>query len=192
MKKPAYYIINGITLYRVLAAPFLGLLILLDRGDLFKWLLALSFLTDAIDGFLARRFKVTSVFGARLDSIGDDLTVLVGIIGMIVFKPDLLRDNITMVVMLLALFAIQVTLALVRYGKLTTFHTYLAKLAAVLQGCFLILFFFLPQPVYPLFYAAIIVTALQLIEESIIILVLKEPHSNVKGLYWVLKKKAPA
>lgn len=55
MKKTCYYIINGITLYRLLAAPVLVLLILTHQVNVFKWLLAVSFFTDLIDGWLARR-----------------------------------------------------------------------------------------------------------------------------------------
>ena len=58
MKKQSYYIINGITLYRVIAAPFLLYLVVTRQEDIFKWLLAFSFFTDAIDGFLARKYKV--------------------------------------------------------------------------------------------------------------------------------------
>ncbi len=72
MNKRIYYIVNGITFYRTLTAPLLVFLIIYKQMDWFKWLLTLSFLTDAIDGFLARKFKVTSIAGAKLDSIGDE------------------------------------------------------------------------------------------------------------------------
>lgn len=49
---------------------------------------AFLFYTDAIDGFLARRYRVTSLWGAKLDSIDDDLTVFVGLTGIMVFKPE--------------------------------------------------------------------------------------------------------
>ena len=87
MHKRTYYVVNAITLYRLLAAPFLGILILCQLWELFRWFLAISFLTDAVDGWLARRFKVASIFGAKLDSIADDLTTLVAFVGMIVFNP---------------------------------------------------------------------------------------------------------
>lgn len=187
MNKRIYYMVNGVTFYRTLAAPLLIFLIIYHQMDWFKWLLAVSFFTDAIDGYLARRFKVTSIAGAKLDSIGDDLTVLSGVIGMIVFKPDFLKQQISLLILLFSLFALQAVLALIKFGKMTSFHTYAAKIAAVLQGGFLILLFFLPNPLYGLFYAAILVTAFELIEEIIIILWLPEWRTNVKGMYWILK-----
>lgn len=188
MLKGSYYIVNGITLYRLLAAPFLVFLIMDHRLDLFKWMLAVSFFTDAIDGYLARRYKVTSIAGAKLDSIGDDLTILVAMIGIIVSKPEFIRQEIYLFILLLALFLLQATLAFVRYGKMTNFHTYMAKIAAVFQGIFLLLFFFMEPPVYLLFLSAVIITAIELAEEIILILILPEWEVNVKGLYWVIKR----
>src|SRR5687767_14581564 len=94
MQNRAYYIISGITWYRVITAPILVALLLFDRVDIFKWLLPVSFFTDAIDGFLARKFKVNSSFGARLDSIGDDLTVAAGVGGIFIWKPEFIKENL--------------------------------------------------------------------------------------------------
>ena len=56
---------------RLLTAPILLYLAWSGRSRLFLVLLALSLLSDALDGFLARRFNWTSEFGTRLDSWGD-------------------------------------------------------------------------------------------------------------------------
>lgn len=189
MVKQSYYLVNGITLYRLIAAPVLIWLILTRQPDVFKWLLAVSFFTDSIDGYLARKYKVVSVLGAKLDSIADDLTVVAGIIGLFVFKPAFIKEVYIWLILVFALFVIHVILALVRYGKPTSFHTYLAKTAAVCQGVFLILAFFVPAPLYPLFYIAALVTALDLVEEIVMILLLPDWEADIKGVYWVLKRR---
>ena len=71
---------------------------------------------------------------------------------------------------------------------MTNFHTLLAKTAALLQGVFLIFVFFTEQPSLILFYAATIVTMLELIEEIILVGMLPQWQANVKGIYWTLKK----
>lgn len=189
MHKQSYYIINGITIYRIVAAPLLAFLIIYGHKDVFKWMLAASFFTDAIDGFLARRYKVTSLLGAKLDSIGDDLTVAAGVAAMIVFYPDFFKSQLPVFFGLLLLFLTQVISAFARYGKMTTFHTYGAKVAALAQGVFLILLFFITEPSRTLFYIATAITAAELVEEIVIVLVLPRWRANVKGLYWVLKKR---
>lgn len=187
--KQAWYVINGITLYRIVAAPILLILIVTGQFDIFKWLLGISFFTDLIDGFLARKYKVASVLGTKLDSIGDDLTVLVGVIALFVTKMEFINEHRFIFILLLLLFLAQTTYAFIRYGKMTNFHTWLAKTAALLQGVFLLLAFFTDKPNPALFYAAAIITILELIEEIILVNLLPNWETNVKGIYWVLKKK---
>lgn len=189
MPGTSYYIINGITIYRIVASLILVFLIVTNRPEIFRWFLAVSFFTDAIDGFLARKFQVASVLGAKLDSIGDDLTVLLGAIGLFVFKYEFIKEQLPWLLLLLLLFIIQAGSALLKYKTFTSFHTYMAKLAAVAQGCFLILAFFLKEPSLFLFYLAITLTALDLIEETIIVYILPRPSQNVKGLYWVMREQ---
>lgn len=187
--KRAWYIINGITLYRIIAAPFLMVLIFLHEYDIFKWLLGVSFFTDLIDGYLARKYKVASILGTKLDSIGDDLTVLVAMTAFFILKLAFIKKHIIIFLILFGLFLIQTTYALIRYGKITSFHTYLAKMAALLQGVFLLLTFFTDEPNLFLFYAAAIITILELTEEIILVGLFQHWKANVKGIYWVLKNK---
>jgi len=187
MTKKSFYIVNTVTWWRVVMAPVLVVLAIVRLEDAFKWLLALSFLTDAIDGFLARKFHVTSRQGSRLDSLGDDLTVLAGIAGALIFRFDFVRQQLTIILLLGGLWLLQLILALVRYRRMTSFHTYIAKGAAVLQGLFLLSVFFFSSPPIWLFYIAAGATGLDLVEEIVMILMLKEWKADVKGLYDVLR-----
>lgn len=187
--KFSFLAVNGITGYRILAAPVLLLLVITGNYDVFKWLLALSFITDAIDGYLARRHHAVSVIGARLDSIGDDLTVGVAIIGMVKWNLAFILDKWLLVSILIALFIVQLLLALNRYGKMTAFHTYIAKTAAVIQAIFLLACFFFNPPSVFLFYVTVCITGAGLLEEIVLIFLLPDYRTNVKGLYWVLRER---
>jgi len=187
--KSSYYVINGITLYRIVAAPFLLILLFTEHYQMFKWLLAISFFTDLIDGYLARKYQVASILGTKLDSIGDDLTVLVAVIALFVTKPEFIRQQKLLFILLGVLFIVQITYAFIRYGKMTNFHTYLAKAAAVLQGVFLILVFFTDKPILPLFYIAAIITMVELIEETVLVSLLPEWRANVKGIFFLKNEK---
>jgi phosphatidylglycerophosphate synthase len=184
----SYYTINGITLYRLLSAPLLLFLAIFGKLELFRLLLALSFLTDAVDGHLSRIFKVSSVFGAKLDSIADDATVLVATVSLWIVRPDFIEKHWLAFVIVFTLFIAQTIVALIVYKKVTSFHTYLAKTAAVFQGIFFMMFFFNVEPVWLGFYAAAIVTAVELIEEIVLVFLLPEWTTDVKGLFWVMEK----
>ncbi|WP_158827843.1 CDP-alcohol phosphatidyltransferase family protein [Mucilaginibacter lacusdianchii] len=189
MRKRFFYIVNFITFYRMLAAPVLLYLIFTHQPGIFKWLLAISFFTDAIDGYLARKYQVVSSLGSTIDSIADDLTVLAAIVGIYIFKPDFLKQEIVLGSLLVILYLVQNAYAWLKYGKMTSFHTYTAKIAAVLQGIFLILFHFFNDPIVLLFYIAAIATLIDLVEEIALIFILPVWKTDVKGLYWVIKNK---
>lgn len=180
-------LVNFITFFRILAFPIFILLLIQGKYDYFKWLLVISFLTDALDGYLARKFNVSSILGSRLDSIGDDLTVLAAIIGLFFVHPQFLKDQWVVILFLFIIYLIQLVYALVRYRKMTSFHTLLAKVAAVFQGVFMCTMFFIEQPVYWLFYITVALTAIEIIEEIIMVGILPTWRENVKGIYWAMK-----
>ncbi len=69
---------NQITLARLLSVPLLMYLILSDSniGRIFAVVLFfLAAVSDAVDGYLARNFKQTSVFGQFADPIADKLLI---------------------------------------------------------------------------------------------------------------------
>ena len=189
MDNKYYYLVNSITLYRLVMAPLLIFLAFGGQFNLFKWLLAFSFLTDAFDGYLARRHNAVSVLGARVDSVADDLTIIAALTGVVAFRYGFLKEQAVLLLLLFLLYLFQLIAALVRYGKPTGFHTYLAKTAAVFQGIFLVLLFLFPEPFYILFYIALILTALDLLEEIILVFILPQWQANVKGIFWVMKAK---
>lgn len=179
--------VNFITFFRILAFPIFIILLIQGKFDLFKWLLVISFLTDALDGFLARKFKVKSILGSRLDSLGDDLTVLAAVIGLFYYKPEFLKDEWGLIALLFGLFLTQNLYALLKYQRTTSFHTYGAKIAAVLQGVFLCSLYFVDESIDWLFYTTVALTGTELIEEMAIVYVLPQWKTDVPGLYWALK-----
>ena len=50
---------------------------------------------------------------------------------MLVFKPAFIRHELIPIGILAVLYILQTGLALIRYGRMTSFHTYMAKIAAI-------------------------------------------------------------
>jgi phosphatidylglycerophosphate synthase len=188
-KRTSYYIINSITMYRLVSAPFLLMLAVLGHVTLLKWFMAVSFLTDAIDGPLSRKYNASSVFGSQLDSVADDATVLASTISLGVIHPEFFVQHWIIISGLLALFIIQTIAALIAYRRVSSFHTYLAKTAAVFQAFFFLAIFFNLSIAQAVFYTAVLITAVQLVEEILLVAFLTEWKTNVKGLYWVLRSQ---
>jgi CDP-diacylglycerol--glycerol-3-phosphate 3-phosphatidyltransferase len=183
-----FNIADWFSFYRILAAPFLIALIWFDERLIFTWFLLISYSTDAIDGFLARKLKITSPRGSQLDSIGDQVTLIIGLIGLFFFETHFIKSNLTLILVAFIPYIVQMFIAYYKYGKATAFHTYLAKASAIMQSVFILssLFF---SPNYPLFYIMIIIGLIETIEEIALIFMYDVWAADVKGIYWALKDK---
>jgi cardiolipin synthase len=73
MKARVWTVPNQITLLRLGFLPFFLILVLYEKYDLALFVLVFVALTDAIDGYLARRLQQKSALGAYLDPIADKL-----------------------------------------------------------------------------------------------------------------------
>jgi CDP-diacylglycerol--glycerol-3-phosphate 3-phosphatidyltransferase len=183
-----FNIADWFSFYRIAAAPFLLVILWLGERELFTWLLLVSYCTDAIDGFLARRFKITSPRGSQLDSFGDQITLVVALIGLLVLEHDFLIENAFLIMLAFVPYIFQMIIAFIKYGKATAFHTYLAKLSAIIQSFFILWLLFF-EPIYWLFYVMIILGLLETMEEITLIFMYDNWVAGVKGIYWALRDK---
>ncbi len=183
-----FNIADWFSFYRIFIAPFLLALIWFDLRHLFTWLLLISYATDAIDGFLARRLNIASPRGSQLDSFGDQITLIVGLIALFYFESEFIKTNLVLILVAFIPYIIQMLIAYFKYGKATAFHTYLAKLSAVLQSVFILWSLFY-SPENMLFYIMIIIGLLETFEEIALIFMYDNWASDVKGIYWALRDK---
>jgi phosphatidylglycerophosphate synthase len=183
-----FNIADWFSFYRVVAAPFLVLLLWFDERQLFTWFLLISYSTDAIDGYLARKLKITSARGSQLDSFGDQITLIIGLIGLFVFENEFIKTNLLIILVAFIPYITQMLIAYYKYARATAFHSYLAKLSAMIQSLFILwaLFF---NPNYTLFYIMIGFGLLETFEEIALIFMYDNWASDVKGIYWALRDK---
>ena len=183
-----FNIADWFSFYRVAAAPLLILFLYLDQRQLFTWFLLISYATDAIDGYLARKLGITSPRGSQLDSFGDQITLVIGLVGLFVFESQFIKQNLVLIGVAFIPYIIQMGIAYYKYGKATAFHTYLAKISAVVQSAFILwaLFF---SPNYTMFYVMIAFGLLETIEEITLIFMYTNWASDVKGIFWALRDK---
>ena len=183
-----FNIADWFSFYRIMAVPFLVSLIWFGEREWFSWMLLISYSTDVIDGFLARKLKITSARGSQLDSVGDQITLIVGLIGLVYFEIIFIKENYLLILLAFVPYLVQMYIAFQKYGKATAFHTYLAKMSAIAQGVFILWLLFF-GPVYWLFYTMIVLGVLETIEEITLIFMYDQWVEDVKGFFWALKDK---
>lgn len=191
MKEKIINLPNLLSFYRLLTFPFLVWMILTEKEDLFAIFLCINLVTDILDGLIARVFKLETKFGAKLDSLADVGTYICAFWGIFTFKQDELGESIHLLWPFLILFILGLLVSFVKFRQSPSLHLYASKIGGYVQGIyFFVLFAWLHVPW--LYFMAVGAGYLSWLEEVIVLLILKEPQSNVKGLYWVLKEQRRA
>ena len=179
---------NALSAARIAATPVLVALAAGGELPAFTWVLVIALLSDIADGLIARAFHLQSRLGALLDSIADTLLLFAALYGIRVFHPELVADHAVAGVVLIGAWVTENVVALLRYGRLSSFHTYLSKVAGYLLGIFVgVLFVFGFQPW--LLYLAVAASVIGNVEELILVALLPEWRADVKGLWWVLRER---
>jgi len=129
--KPA----NAVTLSRgLLIAPIFGLL-WWGQATAALGVYVLAALTDLIDGWLARRFKQSSEFGAQLDAVVDNVFSL-AILGFLAMAyPDLIARQWLAAAVLFGAPVLYLGLSWLMTRRLMMFHVWSAKVGAFLLFC---------------------------------------------------------
>jgi phosphatidylglycerophosphate synthase len=187
MNLRALNIAEWLAFSRVLTFPIVILLIILKKRDFTAWFYIIMFTTDFLDGFFAYFFNMEGKRRAQLDTIGDILYILAGLLGFFIFDREFFFDHLFWIGFVAMLYLIQLFISLVRFGKPCLFHTYLAKMATGAQVVFIChMFFFSASEL--LFFGAIVFSIVEIIEEVYMILNIKECKENVKG-FWAMEDK---
>ncbi len=182
---------NFLSFYRIIAFPFILWLALSGKQDLFAIFLTVNLLTDIADGYIARKFNMTSEFGARLDSWADNFTYLLAFTGIYIFKLDDFMPNIVSFLIWAGLLLSALLFSVIKFGKFPSLHLYSWKIGGYIQGAFFVILF-THDFITPFYYLMICWGILSAIEHISIQIIIPEMRSNAKGLYWVLRKeKAP-
>ena len=179
---------NLLSCFRFVSAPVLLWLAWHDYENAFLLLLAVTILTDALDGLAARLLHQESELGALLDSWGDIVTYIIIAVSAWWLWPEIIQREKMYVIMAVSSYLLPVTIGAIKFRALTSYHTWMVKCAAVIMTIsFFILFVF--DIVLP-FRIAAFICLLAAVEEIAITFYLSELRSNVHSLWHVITKPA--
>jgi phosphatidylglycerophosphate synthase len=178
---------NLISATRLALMPaVLGAAVARER-ELFVGLIAFSLLTDAVDGYLARRLGAESEFGRKLDSAADYVTLFTGTTGIALLWPEVVRRELPWILTGVAAFLAVIVLGLVRLGRAPCYHTWASKSGAIL--CPLTLIPLLTGgPAWP-FHTVILFLILTGLEEVAILVVLPRHAGEMPTLWHAWRRR---
>jgi CDP-diacylglycerol--glycerol-3-phosphate 3-phosphatidyltransferase len=180
---------NLVSSVRILIAPLLFVLAFLQLEYWFFAALAFSGLTDLLDGYLARRLNLISSLGARLDSWGDFTIYITMAACAWILWPGLTREMLFPYALILFSFVLPAWAGLVKFGKLTGYHTVSVKIAvlATYVGYFTLYTGIAQWPFVLASWLCVIAGS----EEILITLLLRRAHTDVRSLLaaWRLRQR---
>ncbi len=145
-------------------------------------------MTDFLDGFLARKLKQETVFGAKLDSVADLIFNSSMLLWFYWLFEDFVAVNSLMPILAVAAFLLVFITQFIKHKKVVSLHLWSAKLCA---GLFFLLFIssVLLSQINPfLFNFVFAMIILHCAEEFIILLIKKNPKINTKTIFHVIWK----
>jgi CDP-diacylglycerol--glycerol-3-phosphate 3-phosphatidyltransferase len=181
---------NALSLARIVCAPVLVLMAVAGEQSIYTWVLVPALLTDAADGWIARRFGLQSRLGARLDSLGDSLVWCAALAGLVAFQRDVLAAHCWLFGAVVAVWMLENVLAWLRYRRLSSFHTVLSKIAGVLLSLYIGMLFLFGHWNWLLWLAAT-ASLLATAEELWLLALLPQWRADVKGVWWLRPVRIP-
>ncbi len=123
---------NLLSLSRIVFLPLLYLFLFAR----WPWPLFISFSilgsTDLFDGMVARKFKMITEIGKSLDVLADAFFVFSTAFFILYLYPQVMIDNLFLLIPLFTMFGISLLIPLIKFKKLMVVHTNMMRLSVVL------------------------------------------------------------
>jgi phosphatidylglycerophosphate synthase len=186
MKKPAVTLATVITLCRIAFLPVLWWWAADGRVRWVGFGVMAAFLSDILDGQVARRMNQITRLGSQLDSIADSILLLSSIVWLLMFRRDVLHPPYSVVAAIaLGTYFVNMAISLIRFRRYLNLHLYTGKASGVFGSIFImdaLAFGFHPL----LFYLAFGAFTLGNLEGLIVMLTRSEVDEHIGS---ILKKR---
>ncbi len=127
-----------------------------------------------------------TVLGTTLDSIADTAMYFTITVSAWLLWPELIKKDYVYIVIVVTAFVIPMIAGFIKFGRMPSYHTWLAKITTILLSI-TALFWFITQIVWP-FKVAVLFQVLVMIEYIAITLHLKKWRGNIPSYLHVIGK----
>jgi CDP-diacylglycerol--glycerol-3-phosphate 3-phosphatidyltransferase len=177
---------NALSAVRLVGSPFLVVFALADRAEWCLGLFVVLWLTDWLDGKLAVLWNLRTPFGAVVDTAADVTLYIAAVVAVGILSWDVIRAELPWVVTGVASYFVNVVVGLLRFRRVPSYHTRMAKTSAFLAGVAIVgLFAGWSVWALRLAAAAVVVTNLEAVAIS---LVLTERRVDVPSIFHAFRR----
>jgi len=176
---------NILSVSRIVSAPVMLIVSLYGLSDVFLVIFVLAFITDGLDGLIARRFNCESKMGGRLDTWGDFSLFSVLPFCIYLLWPNIVYEELLFIVIAGISIITPVILGLIKFKRMISFHTYLSKVSLFLISISVFLLIVIDVNVF--FRISVFFMVLSGVEMVLIELLLNKYQNNIPSIFFVIK-----
>ncbi len=178
---------NLLSLYRLLATPVLAYVAYLGEEQVFFYWFLTNMFTDALDGFIARKFNMQTKLGAKLDSLADFAMYVLAMYAFVQLKWEVLSPYRISFFMIFFYYMFIDIFALFKFREIASLHLIISKINGVVQGMFFLLLFTVGFNAY-FYWLMFVLASLGFVENMFFLIKIDKMSPQMKGIYWYLKR----
>jgi phosphatidylglycerophosphate synthase len=183
---------NQLTAMRLVLIPVMWILAWLNLPAYIGGGIFFSFVTDVLDGYIARWLNQTSELGAKFDSIADNLLLPSALFWLWMFRPEIYRDNLLLCAIAIIAYFASLLLGEIKFKRFANLHLYSSKAAAVVDYLFASYALIAAHYNQTFFYLAAILFIISSVEAFLLELYCTEvtDHMGSLVLVWLRREKS--
>jgi len=185
MRRGARNIPNILSLSRIVLS--FGMFFVAQKPRVLFWVIVVCGITDALDGFLARRLHCESDLGARLDSLGDLLFFSALVLYVVRYQMDAIQKYLLGIYAIFLIKTISLVVCTIKNHTTYSLHTYGNKLTGILVVVSICLILLTGDGMFTA--VLVVIGILSAIEELLIMSLYKNPDINIRSIFQGKKKK---
>ena len=189
MLKELKYLPNQLTALRLLLIPILWICAL---QGLSVWVgigLVIAYLTDILDGFAARRLKRSTAFGAKFDSLADNLLQPSVLVWLWLLKPAAFAGYPALWLAAITVYFSSITVGLIKFKRFGNLHLYSSRYGSIIMFIFSVHTFIASQYSVELLFLALISSIISSTETLILQLALDRVNEHLGSIFLVIARK---
>lgn len=170
---------NGLSVFRIIFSVFL--IPLMSDKTAFIMLYLLLGLSDFLDGYIARKYKYESNFGAKLDSSGDLVFYITLMWIYYLSYNKIILANINIIAIIVIIRFGSMLISFMKNKKIAFLHTILNKISGLIIYIFPVAMYGFENKSF--IKVVLFIALIAAIEEMFIIIVFRNPDVNIKSIF---------